>query len=213
MADARRRTDERAISFPIPLLYATGTAELNTRATFSFPIYAFARRPRAHTQPRTHKNNKKTGSKPLWRLSAHDKPACALSFCPSASGLLATASTDKTVKLWDVSGDSPLPLATERPNLGAVFAAAFCGADAPHLLAMGGAKGSVGVWDVRSVKAVAKRWPGLMDGATFPDKPATAKGGKRQDGRRGGKGGDGDDDDDGRDHEEGLSSTDEEEEQ
>jgi hypothetical protein len=170
-------------------------------------------------RPKPTKNNpkpKKTGSKPLWRLSAHDKPACALSFCPSAPGLLATASTDKTVKLWDVSDDKPLPIATERPNLGAVFAAAFCGADAPHLLAMGGAKGSVGVWDVRSVKAVAKRWPELMEGATFLDKPSTAKGGEKQEGRRGsgGKKGGSDDeggDDDGRDHEEGLSSDEDDE--
>ena len=108
----------------------------------------------------------------------------------------------------------PRPIASERPNLGAVFAAAFCGADAPHLLAMGGAKGSVGVWDVRSVKAVARRWPELMEGATFPDKPATAKGGARQEGRRRRAAGSDDDggggDDDGRDHEEGLS-TDEDE--
>ena len=38
------------------------------------------------------------GSAPLWRLSAHDKPTCALSMCPAAPGLLATASTDK--KVW-----------------------------------------------------------------------------------------------------------------
>ena len=37
------------------------------------------------------------GSSPLYRLSAHDKPACCLSFNPAARGLLATASTDKQV--------------------------------------------------------------------------------------------------------------------
>ena len=36
-----------------------------------------------------------SGSGPLWRLSAHEAPACSLSFCPAAPGLLATASTDK----------------------------------------------------------------------------------------------------------------------
>lgn len=34
----------------------------------------------------------------LYRLSAHDKPACCLSFNPAAKGLLATASTDKQVQ-------------------------------------------------------------------------------------------------------------------
>lgn len=37
------------------------------------------------------------GAGPLFRLSAHDKPACCLSFNPVAKGLLATASTDKQV--------------------------------------------------------------------------------------------------------------------
>ena len=36
-------------------------------------------------------------STPLYRLSAHDKPACCISFNPSARGLLTTASTDKQV--------------------------------------------------------------------------------------------------------------------
>ncbi len=34
---------------------------------------------------------------PLFRLAAHDRPTCALSFCPAAPGLLCTASTDKKV--------------------------------------------------------------------------------------------------------------------
>ena len=37
------------------------------------------------------------GSPPLFRLSAHDAPACALSFNPAVPGLLATASTDGKV--------------------------------------------------------------------------------------------------------------------
>lgn len=44
------------------------------------------------------------GSRPLYRLSAHDKPACCLSFNPAAKGLLATASTDKQVCHWEAYG-------------------------------------------------------------------------------------------------------------
>ena len=39
------------------------------------------------------------GSAPLYRLAAHDQPACALSFCPAVPGLLCTASTDGVVRL------------------------------------------------------------------------------------------------------------------
>ena len=39
------------------------------------------------------------GAAPLWRLAAHDKPACALAFSAAAPGMLATASTDKKVRM------------------------------------------------------------------------------------------------------------------
>ena len=39
-------------------------------------------------------------SAPLYRLSAHDRPACALTFCTAVPGLLATASTDKQVQFY-----------------------------------------------------------------------------------------------------------------
>jgi periodic tryptophan protein 1 len=101
------------------------------------------------------------GGKALWRLAAHNKPACLLSFCTDAPGLLATGSVDKVAKLWDVSAGKPSLLASMEPKLGALFSGSFC-RDVPYLLAMAGAKGSVGVWDVRSCAAVAAKWPQLM---------------------------------------------------
>ncbi|KXZ55388.1 hypothetical protein GPECTOR_3g514 [Gonium pectorale] len=111
---------------------------------------------------------KGAGSSPLFRLSAHDKPACTLSFCPAVRGLLATGSTDKKVKLWDVSGNTPNLVVAQDLNTGAVFSAAFC-ADAPHLLAAGGAGGEVVVWDVRAHAAVAAKYPAFA--ATLPSGP------------------------------------------
>jgi periodic tryptophan protein 1 len=101
------------------------------------------------------------GSSPLFRLAAHNKPTCALSFCPTAPGLLATASTDKVVKLWDVAENKPKLLASKEPKLGAIFSAGFC-ADVPYLLAMAGSKGAVGVWDVRSSSEVAAKYSQLL---------------------------------------------------
>jgi WD40 repeat protein len=68
-----------------------------------------------HTHTRTHTN---TGSEPLFRLAAHDKPTCAMSFCPSVPGLLATAATDKKTKLWDVSGGAPSLIASQDLQVG-----------------------------------------------------------------------------------------------
>ncbi|KAG2448617.1 hypothetical protein HYH02_006506 [Chlamydomonas schloesseri] len=111
------------------------------------------------------------GSAPLFRLSAHDKPTCSLSFCPAVRGLLATGSTDKKVKLWDVSNNTPQLVCAQDLNTGAVFSASFCG-DAPHLLAAGGAGGEVVVWDVRAHAAVAAKFPAFA--ATLPTGPPAA---------------------------------------
>jgi len=114
---------------------------------------------------------KGAGSAPLFRLHAHEKPTCALSFSPSAAapGLMATGSTDKKVKVWDVAAatsgsGAPECLATMDLQVGAVFTLGWA-RDAPHLLGVGGAKGSVTVWDVRAHAGISGRFPGLMPAA------------------------------------------------
>ncbi|EFN57876.1 hypothetical protein CHLNCDRAFT_141885 [Chlorella variabilis] len=93
-------------------------------------------------------------SAPLYRLSAHDKPTCALSFCPAVPGLLATSSTDKKVKVWSMADNKPTMLASQNLQVGAVFSMSFCG-DSPLVLAAGGAKGTVSVWDLWSAGGVS----------------------------------------------------------
>lgn len=93
----------------------------------------------------------------VYTLSAHDKATCAMSFNPAAPQVLATASTDKTVKLWDTTGGSPTCLATENPKVGAVFSMGFCN-DSPFLLAAAGSKGEVCVWDTLTNTAVARTY-------------------------------------------------------
>ena len=49
----------------------------------------------------------------MFQLSAHDAPTCSMSFSMAAPGLLATGSTDKKVKLWDVSNHQPSLIASQ----------------------------------------------------------------------------------------------------
>ncbi len=94
-------------------------------------------------------------------LPLADKPTSTLSLCSSARGLLATASTDKATKLWDISTGQPELLVTRDLRVGAVFTTAFSG-DAPHLLAAAGAKGTVTVWDVSTEPSIVARFGAQM---------------------------------------------------
>jgi len=96
------------------------------------------------------------GSKPLMQLAAHSKATSALSFNSAVKGMILTASTDKKIKLWGIdieSGAEPELLASEDLKVGAIFSASFC-RDAPMVLAAGGAKGAVAVWDTMNTEVV-----------------------------------------------------------
>ncbi|KAI3855342.1 hypothetical protein MKW92_001806 [Papaver armeniacum] len=97
------------------------------------------------------------GWKPSFTLHAHDKPVSSISFCPTAPKLLATGSTDKMVKLWDLSNNQPSCVATKNLKAGAVFSTSFS-EDCPFLLAIGGSKGDLQVWDTLTETGVARRF-------------------------------------------------------
>ncbi|KAJ8771343.1 hypothetical protein K2173_026520 [Erythroxylum novogranatense] len=83
-------------------------------------------------------------SKPSFTLHAHDKAVCTISYNLSARNLLATGSTDKMVKLWDLSNNQPSCVASRNPKAGAIFSISFA-EDNPFLLAVGGSKGKLEV--------------------------------------------------------------------
>ncbi|KAJ4979402.1 hypothetical protein NE237_010182 [Protea cynaroides] len=103
------------------------------------------------------KSDSTSGSKPSFILHAHDKAVCAVSYNPTAPNLLATGSTDKMVKLWDISNNQPSCVASRNPKAGAIFSISFS-VDSPFQLAIGGSKGRLEVWNTLSEAAVARRY-------------------------------------------------------
>ncbi|RWW15643.1 hypothetical protein BHE74_00016981 [Ensete ventricosum] len=85
-----------------------------------------------------------SSSKPSFILHAHEKAVSAVSFNRAAPNFLATGSTDKMVKLWDLSNNQPSCVASQNLKAGAVFSVAFSD-DNPFLLAIGGSKGRLEV--------------------------------------------------------------------
>ncbi|XP_058084334.1 uncharacterized WD repeat-containing protein C17D11.16-like [Magnolia sinica] len=112
-------------------------------------------------------SNSSSLSKPSFTLHAHDKAVCTISYNPSAANLLATGSTDKMVKLWDISNNQPSCVASKDPKAGAVFSVSFS-EDNPFLLAIGGSKGRLEVWHTLSDPGVVRRFGSSSNRGTDP---------------------------------------------
>ncbi|KAG6766764.1 hypothetical protein POTOM_027936 [Populus tomentosa] len=106
---------------------------------------------------RAAKSGSASDLKPSFTLHAHDKAVCTISYNPLGHNLLATGSTDKMVKLWDLSNNQPSCLVSKNPKAGAIFSVSFS-EDNPFLLAIGGSKGTLELWDTLSEVEVARRF-------------------------------------------------------
>lgn len=98
-------------------------------------------------------------SKPTWRLQAHEKALSSFSVNPVVPGMIATGSTDRTVKLWSITDNVPNLVVSRDLGVGKVFSANF-GPDAEvaFRLAVAGSKGSVQVWDTSTNRAVRENF-------------------------------------------------------
>jgi periodic tryptophan protein 1 len=99
--------------------------------------------------------------KPLYSFQAHDKTTSSISFSQQIPGMLATASIDKVVKIWDVQSASassaPALVAYKSMAVGKLFTMQFY-PDSPFVLAAGGDKGMVAVWESDETKEVEERF-------------------------------------------------------
>ncbi|XP_073004233.1 uncharacterized WD repeat-containing protein C17D11.16-like [Typha latifolia] len=117
---------------------------------------------------RTASSNSSCLSKPTFILHAHEKAISSVSFNPSAPNLLATGSTDKMVKLWDLSNNQPSCVASQNPKAGAIFSISFS-EDSPFLLAIGGSKGRSKVWDTLCDPGVVRSFGKYSSGRIDPN--------------------------------------------
>ena len=132
------------------------------------------------------RNNKQ----PVWTLAAHagGKSCSSVAFNSVVPGMMATASTDKTVKVWDISevgsesgaagsgaaGDSaaaaggggPVCVESKSMGVGEVFCVNFYPED-PYILACGGEDGKVALWETNESSQVSRRFRGRVRAAGF----------------------------------------------
>ncbi|EAZ01074.1 hypothetical protein OsI_23103 [Oryza sativa Indica Group] len=86
------------------------------------------------------------GTVPMFTLHAHEMAVLSISFCPSVPN----------VKLWDISSNQPSVIASLNPKVGAIFSISFS-KDNPFLLAVGGQKGNLKVWNTLTEPLVANK--------------------------------------------------------
>jgi periodic tryptophan protein 1 len=131
----------------------------------------------------------------FFTFQAHDKTTSSISFSSGVRGMFATASIDKTVKVWDAStvhaaaatsasaaalnggtmavpaGLAPRNVMYKSMNVGKLFTMQFF-ADDPFVLATAGDKGSVAVWESDEADIIQKHFQNNVVGtgtaATVP---------------------------------------------
>lgn len=96
---------------------------------------------------------------------AHDDTVSSLGFSSKVPGMMATASIDKTVRIWDTlhvsEENTPKLIAYKSMNVGKLFALQFC-ADEPYMLAAAGDQGVLAVWESSEVEQITGNFDGRL---------------------------------------------------
>ncbi|KAI1209097.1 WD40 repeat-like protein [Annulohypoxylon truncatum] len=96
-----------------------------------------------------------SASKPAWTLQAHDESLSSFDVNAHIPGFMATGSTDKTVKLWNIQPTGPAMVVSRNLDVGKVFATNFApDPEVAFRLAVAGSKGTMNVWDTSTNGAV-----------------------------------------------------------
>ncbi|KAM5355784.1 hypothetical protein ACJ41O_002430 [Fusarium nematophilum] len=98
-----------------------------------------------------------TATKSVWTLQAHDESVSSFDINPSVPGFMATGSTDKTVKLWNIQPTGPSVVVSRNLDVGKVFSTTFApDPEVAFRLAVAGSKGTMHVWDTSTNASVRK---------------------------------------------------------
>lgn len=96
-------------------------------------------------------------SKPIWKLQAHDQSVSSFDVNAIIPGFLATGSTDKEVKLWNILPSGPSLVVSRNLGVGKVFSTHFApDPEVAFRLAVAGSKGSMQIWDTSTNAAVRR---------------------------------------------------------
>ncbi|KAK2590301.1 rRNA-processing protein [Conoideocrella luteorostrata] len=94
-------------------------------------------------------------TKSVWTLQAHDESVSSFDINSIIPGFMATGSTDRTVKLWNIQPTGPSMVVSRNLDVGKVFATTFApDAEVGFRLAVAGSNGNMQVWDTSTNASV-----------------------------------------------------------
>lgn len=98
-------------------------------------------------------------NKPLWTLNAHSKACTGIQMSPQCPGCLVSASSDGSIKIWDIASGKPSFIEESNPSLGTIQCLASC-PDAPFVFCFGGdnKQNNFKVWDLRESSNARSRF-------------------------------------------------------
>jgi WD40 repeat protein len=85
--------------------------------------------------------------------------------------MMATCSTDEYIKIWDIAnnnGTEPKLIGAKKTTMGELFTLSFY-KDIPWVLAAGGSKGEVAVWDTEENDSIGKHFASFLDKTRIPE--------------------------------------------
>lgn len=104
-----------------------------------------------------------SATKPVWTLQAHDESLSAFDINAHIPGFMATGSTDKTVKLWNILPSGPQMVVSRNLDVGKIFSTSFApDPEVAFRLAVAGSKGTMHVWDTSTNGGVRKAFAHKM---------------------------------------------------
>ena len=101
-------------------------------------------------------------------LQAHEKSCTNLSLSPHIPNMMATCSLDEHIKIWDINGSEPKLIGHRKTTMGELFSLSFY-KDIPWVLASGGSRGEVAIWDTEENDKVAEHFAPFLDKSKLPE--------------------------------------------
>ena len=107
--------------------------------------------------------SKPEATQAVWTLQAHDESVSSIDVNPVIPGFLATGSSDKEVKLWNVQATGPSMVVSRNVGVGKVFSTKFApDPEVAFRLAVAGSKGALQVWDTSTNTGVRRAFANRM---------------------------------------------------